>query len=35
MARRKAKNKMFISTKNNFARASFYFVHFFAAIAPL
>ena len=31
-ARRTAKN---ISTNNNFARASRYFVHFFAVVAPL
>ena len=27
--------KMFILTKNNFARASRYFVHFFAVVPPL
>ena len=27
--------KMFISTINNFSRASRYFVHFFAVVAPL
>ena len=34
-ARRSAKNDMFILTNNNFARASRYFVHFFAVVAPL
>ena len=34
-ARRTAKNNMFILTNNNFARASRYFVHFFAVVAPL
>ena len=29
------KKKMFIITNNNFARASRYFVHFFAVVAPL
>ena len=29
------KNKMFILTINNFARASRCFVHFFAVVAPL
>ena len=29
------KKKMFILTNNNFARASRYFVHFFALVAPL
>ena len=29
------KNDMFILTTNNFARASRYFVHFFAVVAPL
>ena len=29
------KNNMFIITNNNFARASRYFVHFFAVVAPL
>ena len=29
------KKKMFIITNNNFARASRYFVHFFAVFAPL
>ena len=33
-ARRTAKNNMFILTNNNFARASRYFVHFFAVAAP-
>ena len=30
-----AKNNMFILTKNNFAPASRFFVHFFAVVAPL
>ena len=34
-ARRTAKNNMFIITNNNFVRASRYFVHFFAVVAPL
>ena len=29
------KKNMFIITNNNFARASRYFVHFFAVVAPL
>ena len=29
------KKYMFILTNNNFARASRYFVHFFAIVAPL
>ena len=29
------KKKMFVSTINNFSRASRYFVHFFAVVAPL
>ena len=29
------KKYMFMSTNNNFARASRYFVHFFAVVAPL
>ena len=29
------KKYVFISTNNNFARASRYFVHFFAVVAPL
>ena len=29
------KNKMFILTNNTFARASRYFVHFFAVVAAL
>ena len=33
-ARRSVKNNMFILT-NNFARASRYFVHFFAVVVPL
>ena len=32
---RTAKYNMFILTNNNFARASRYFVHFFAVVAPL
>ena len=31
----KGKNYMFIATNNNFKRASRYFVHFFAVVAPL
>ena len=34
-ARRKAENNMFILTNNSFARASRYFDHFFAVVAPL
>ena len=30
-----AKHNMSIITNNNFARASRYFVHFFAVVAPL
>ena len=33
-ARRTAKNNMSMLTNNNFARASRYFVHFFAVVAP-
>ena len=33
-AKENGKN-MFILTNNNFARASRYFVHFFAVVAPL
>jgi len=33
-ARRTAKNNMFL-IRNNFARESRYFVHFFAIVAPL
>ena len=33
--RRSAKNDMFILTNNNFPRASRYFEHFFAVVAPL
>ena len=29
------KKKMFIITNNNFARATRYFVHFFAVVTPL
>ena len=35
MARRMAKNTMFILTDNNYALALRYFVHFFAVVAPL
>ena len=35
MARRMAKNNMFILTNNNYALALRYFVHFFAVGAPL
>ena len=31
----KKKDNLFIVTNNNFARASRYFVHFFAVFAPL
>ena len=34
-ARRTAKNNMFMFTKNNFTRASCYFVHFCAVVTPL
>ena len=34
-AKENGKNNMFILTNNNFARASRYFVHFFAVVAPL
>ena len=34
-AKENGKNNMFVLTNNNFARASRYFVHFFAVVAPL